>query len=131
MCIRAAMALMLLFGWDLAAQAPDKAGVADHPVVEVRGRIASVQVSRGRGMPFIEVRRGSETLKVQLGSMRYLMEKDFRPKAGSEVVVKGFDFDGEIVAITVETGGKTIHLRDDKGWPLWSGGGRRRGRGWQ
>jgi hypothetical protein len=127
MWMRAAMALAALGGWSLTAQAPEKAGVADRPVVEVEGRIAGVGVARGRGMPFIEVRRGDETLKVRLGSMRYLMEQDFRPKAGSEVKVKGFDLGGEMVAITVETAGKTIRLRDEKGWPLWSG--RRRGRG--
>lgn len=101
--------------------------VADSPVVEFRGKIVRVQASHGAGMPLMEVRRGEETVKVYLGSMRYLMEQNFNPKAGAEITVKGYQVAKDVVAITVATGGKTLRLRDEDGRPVWMGGPHRRG----
>ena len=121
----------------LAQNAP--AGGTDYiggPVVEIEGTIASVQAVRGQGMPFIEVKEDGTTIKVLLGSMRYLMSHDFNPKAGEAVEVEGFRRgDGVIMAKTVilRSQDKTLELRDDAGRPVWIRGRYRgsRGRGGQ
>jgi hypothetical protein len=58
--------------------------------------------------------------------MRYLLEQDFNPKAGEDVVVIGYKLDSGLVAIsvTLSSTGKVLRLRDAAGRPVW-GGGRR------
>lgn len=114
----------------IAQQAKDQAPIASNPVVELKGKITRVQVALGQGMPFLEVEHDGQTTKVLLGSMRYLMQQDFNPKAGDEVEVKGYKGTDQVVAIsvTLPRESKTLQLRDEKGWPVWMGG-RRRGRG--
>ncbi len=92
------------------------------PVVEFKGKVERVEITRGQGMPSLEVRKGEETIKVLLGSMRYLMEQNFNPKAGMEVSVKGYQVDKGVIAITVTVDGKVLRLRDGDGRPLWMGG---------
>ena len=108
---------------------PDQAPIAANPKVELKGRIKSVQVVRGQGMPWLEVEAAGATTRVSLGSMRYLMEQGFNPKAGAEVIVKGYKVGGDVVAISVAlpAEGKVLQLRDESGRPLWMGG--RYGRG--
>lgn len=110
-----------------AAQAP----IASNPVVEMKGKVTSVQIARGQGMPSLEMEGTGGTTKVLLGSLRYLMQQNFSPKAGDEIAVKGYKTAGEIVAISVTLldENKTLRLRDERGWPLWMGGRGRRGRG--
>ena len=119
----AAIVIGALIACTLQAQGPKTAS----PVLEVKGRIVKVGLTPGQGMPLIEVKAESgKTWRVWLGSMRYLMEQDFSPKAGQEVVVKGFEQGEDILAATVtlpETK-QTIRLRDEKGMPLWRGRGR-------
>lgn len=95
--------------------------------VEVRGTIERVQVVPGQGMPFLEIREKKDVVRVYLGSMRYLIEKDFKPAAGETTVVRGFKIEDGILAIRVEipSAKMSIDLRDEQGQPLW-----RRGR-WQ
>lgn len=50
------------------------------------------------------------TTKVISGSVRYLMERDFNPKANDEVVVIG---------VTLPAHGKVLKLRDGDGRPVW------------
>ncbi len=103
---------------------PAKAPIASNPKVEIKGRIQKVQASRGQGAPYLEVKEGEATTRVILGSIRYLMEQEFNPKAGTEVVVKGYKTDSGVVAVTVTlpAEGKVLQLRDADGWPLWQGG---------
>jgi hypothetical protein len=58
----------------LLAQGPGWRGrqhlVANSPVVDLKGKISKVQVTPGRGMPFLEVEENGETAKVYLGSIR-------------------------------------------------------------
>ncbi len=103
------------------------APVKGAPVVEFKGKIERVQIAHGQGMPTLEVRRVEETVKVLLGSMRYLMEQNFNPKAGMEVSVKGYQVaEKNVIAISVAADGKVLRLRDENGRPVWMGG---RGRG--
>lgn len=103
-----------------AAQAP----IAANPVVDIRGTIAKVQIQRGAGAPALEVNTGKSVTVVRLGSIRYLMEQNFNPKAGEEVIVKGYRAAEEIVAITVRmpAQNRELRLRDENGWPVWNSG---------
>jgi hypothetical protein len=100
---------------------------ANAPKVELRGTIERVRIVRGEGMPFLELRDRNGTHRVLLGSMRYLIEKNFNPKAGAEAVVRGFQTTDMILAIRVELSSekKSIQLRTEDGIPVWRGGGRR------
>jgi hypothetical protein len=55
--------------------------------------------------------------------MRYLMEKNFNPKAGATAIVKGFRNGDVIVAREIEIPEQKlrIELRDKDGAPLWRG----------
>lgn len=123
--------LVAAAAWTLvAASAQDlpKAPVAANPVVELRGRISKVEPFRPReGMPALEVESDGSTTTVVLGSMRYLMEKNFNPKAGTEVQVKAYKLPSVLIAIEVKltADGRTLRLRDENGWPLWRGRGGR------
>lgn len=113
----------LLLGGAIFGQAP----IAANPAVEVKGRIARVQVTPGQGMPFLEVKEGARTTKVYLGSIRYLMEQNFNPKADDEVEVKGYKVADGVVAreVRLPAQKKTLRLRDEQGRPLWAPGWRR------
>lgn len=97
------------------------------PKVELKGRIERIQVVRGQGMPQLELRSGDTTTRVLLGSVRYLIEQNFSPKAGDEASVRGLRTDGLVLAITVTANGRTIRLRDEDGRPVWMRG--RHGKG--
>ena len=75
-------------------------------------------------MPFVTVKSGDQTVKVYLGSMRYLMAQGFNPKLGDEIAVKAYKMSGDMVAatVTLPADNKTIRLRDEAGRPLWRGG---------
>jgi hypothetical protein len=107
-----------------------KPPVANSSVVEVRGTIAKVQTARGQGMPYLEVNTANGTVKLYLGSMRYLMQENFLPKAGEALEAKGYKASDGVVAIRVElpASKKVLKLRDENGWPLWRGGRWRGGR---
>ncbi len=124
MTFRTALGVFLALACLWAAQRPvDRAPIASNPVVEIKGKIARVQAAPGQGTPTLEVEQNGRTIRVLLGSLRYLMERDFNPKAGAQVEVKGYRSAEEIVAITVTLPGenKTVRLRDDGGWPVWAG----------
>ena len=113
-----------------AQPGPGPHGFAVSEKVEIKGTIERVQITPGQGMPFLEVKDEKGMVKVYLGSMRYLMEKNFSPKAGSKVVVKGFKSETGIVARTVEMPAEkqSIELRSEDGMPLWRMGGRGSGK---
>ncbi|MCW5978022.1 MAG: hypothetical protein KIT09_08080 [Bryobacteraceae bacterium] len=125
--MRRCLFLILLASGALSGQTR----LADSPKVVVKGVIAKVAIAPGQGMPSLELKTEEETRRVLLGSMRYLMENDFNPKAGATAVVKGFRLGDEIVAQEIEIPAEKIvlKLRADDGTPLWRRGPRRRGRG--
>lgn len=115
--------VLALCGMTILAQpAPKPAAL---PILEVRGTIDSINLAPG-GMPSIIVNAANgRRWTVRLGSIRYLIAKDFNPKSGQPVVVRGFEqSDAGLIAISVEcpqTRTK-ITLRDENGIPLWRGG---------
>jgi hypothetical protein len=100
--------------------------VAGGPTVDIKGRVAAVQITPGAGMPFVTVKSGDQKMKIYLGSMRYLMGQGFNPKVDEEIVVKAYKWNDDFVAATVTLPGqgKTLRLRDEDGRPLWRGGPR-------
>lgn len=104
--------------------------IAGKPVVELKGTVASVHVGRGQCMPYLVMEHEGHSTRVQLGSMRYLMDRGFQPKAEDQIAVKGYRVgEDEVVATIVWLGPdrKELRLRDDQGWPLWRRGGGRPG----
>jgi hypothetical protein len=113
--------MLMLLPLALLVQPP----LASAPKVEVSGKIEKVQISMGQGMPYLDVKTKDGTRKVWLGSMRYLMEQNFNPKAGDEIQVSGYAQNEGILASKVTLPGRktTLLLRDERGFPLWRGGG--------
>lgn len=111
----------LCFGQPEQPSHASPAALASAERVEIRGVVEKIDFAPGLGTPVLVLKAGEETVRVQLGSMRYLMERDFNPRAGSAVVVKGFRVNQEILARTVElpTEKKTLELRSADGAPLW------------
>jgi hypothetical protein len=117
----AALTAALLLGAD-----QPKAPVAANPVVSISGKITRVDASLpGEGMPRLVVDVDGTSTSVILGSMRYLMEQDFKPKAGAQVQMKGYKLPASVITIEVRLpdANVTLRLRDENGWPLWRGGG--------
>jgi len=111
----------------VVALAQNGAGpMAGRPVVEIKGKITAVRIGQ-QTMPSLEVETGKGVAKVVLGSMRYLIDKDFNPKVGGTAVVTGFAVDGYIYARTVQVVEQKLflELRDEQGRPAWRGRGKK------
>ena len=113
-------------GWHggRGARGQGEAPIASLPIVEISGVVDSVHISPGQGMPYLEVKGGSETTRLYLGAMHYLIAENFNPKAGQQVTAKGYRAEDGVIGITVTLTGekKTLKLRDEHGRPLWRGG---------
>ncbi|MGJ5816469.1 hypothetical protein [Paludibaculum fermentans] len=121
---------ILLFAAPVWAGDEQRPPIAEQPVVELTGTVTRVQIAMGQGMPYLEVKTAKGTVRLYLGSMRYLVQENFTPKAGDLLEAKGYKMADSVVAIRVElpASKKVLKLRDENGWPLWMGG-RRRGEG--
>lgn len=118
--------LSFLLAVPLLALAQTGAGpMTGRAVVETKGVITAVRLDM-QTMPSLELRTAKGVEKVVLGSMRYLIEKDFNPKVGNTALVKGFQVDGYIYARSIQVPEQklSIALRDEEGRPLWRGRGR-------
>lgn len=121
--MRSMILLALLFEAVLPAQPPAAPAFAAAEKVELKGAVVRVRAAPGQGMPSLEMKRGQETVTVILGSMRYLMQNEFNPKAGETITVKGYKMNEGVLAIEVTLGaGKPLAFRDNQGRPLWSRG---------
>ena len=102
-------------------QSPESAPPAvKRQIVDLKGKITRVELTPGRDLPFMEVKADSgNVVRVQLASLRYLMEQDFNPKVSQLVTVRGFMEAGQFVAISVSLPAQRKHyrLRDDAGRP--------------
>lgn len=102
--------------------------------VTLEGTISAVSLVSGEQMCFLMVRPAPEPegtspvpgdRKVMLGSMRYLIDQGFNPKAGDAVKVVAFPLeDNTLAAARIELPARKqkIQFRDDTGRPVWSSG---------
>ncbi len=118
----------------LACAQPDASPpFAADQVVEIRGYIMRVATGPARGMPMLVVADGERTWRVWLGSLRYLIENDFNPRAGQRVYIRAFRGSPErdeawAASVTLVELKRTLRLRDELGRPLWRRGP---GPGWR
>lgn len=119
-------ALALSAGFSLAenppAPVPSHAALAAAERVEGRGVVERLDLLPGHGLSGMLVKTAQGSTRVQLGSMRFLIERNFNPKAGADVVVKGFRLGEDlVVARTVDLpeSRQTIVLRSEDGTPVW------------
>jgi hypothetical protein len=125
MLVASATIVMTASAW---AADPPEASLTANSEVELHGRISRVEPFRpGEGVPTLIVDVRGTATTVVLGSMRYLIEQNFNPRAGMDVQVKGYKLRDVVVAseVTLKPDGKSIRLRDENGRPLWRGQGSR------
>lgn len=121
--MRSTILLALLLQTLTLAQPPEPAPIALSEKVELKGSVLRVSAAPGQGMPTLDMKSGNETVTVSLGSMRYLLENDFNPKAGDPIEVKGYKMKEGVLAIEVTLADrKPLAFRDAQGRPLWSRG---------
>jgi hypothetical protein len=106
----------------------------DPKTVEVlKGEVASVESIARPGLPLgvrLMLKSEKETIPVHLGPAWYLENQDVRIVAGDQVEVTGsrIPFEGKpaVIAAVLKKGTDSLELRDDAGFPRWSGARRDR-----
>jgi hypothetical protein len=99
----------------------------------IAGEVAKVdRITPAKGMRggiHLLVKTDKETISVHLGPSWYLENQDVKIEAKDKVEVKGsrITFGGKpaIIAAEVKKGDEVLKLRDDNGFPVWSGWRRR------
>jgi hypothetical protein len=99
----------------------------------ITGEVTSVdRITPAKGMSggiHMNVKTDKETISVHLGPSWYLENQDVKIEAKDKVEVKGskITFGGKpaIIAAEVKKGDEVLKLRDDSGFPVWSGWRRR------
>jgi hypothetical protein len=99
----------------------------------ITGEVTKVdRITPGKGMSggiHMLVKTDKETISVHLGPSWYLENQDVKIEAKDKVEVKGsrITFDGKpaIIAAEVRKGDEVLTLRNDAGFPVWSGWRRR------
>lgn len=119
------IAVLALFAAAGLAQAPPSSSataLASAEKVESRGTVERLDLNPGQGFPTMLVKTGPRSVRVQLGSFRFLLEQGFNPKGGADVIVKGYRLSEDVVvarAVELPADRKTIVLRAQDGKPLW------------
>jgi len=99
----------------------------------ITGEVVSVsRITPSKGMSagiHMNVKTDKETISVHLGPGWYLENQDVKIEPKDKVEVKGsrITFGGKpaIIAAEVKKGDEVLKLRDDSGFPVWSGWRRR------
>jgi hypothetical protein len=102
-------------------------------VETLTGEVVSVsQITPNKGMAaglHMNVKTDKETISVHLGPGWYLENQDVKIEPKDKIEVKGsrITFGGKpaIIAMEVKKGDEVLKLRDDSGFPVWSGWRRR------
>ncbi|HVO92369.1 MAG TPA: hypothetical protein VMT22_05980 [Terriglobales bacterium] len=102
-------------------------------VETISGEVTKVdRITPARGMSggvHMLVKSDKETISVHLGPSWFLENQDVKIDAKDKVEVKGsrITFGGKpaIIAAEVKKGDEVLKLRDDNGFPVWSGWRRR------
>lgn len=114
-------------GWGMGAT---YSRMYDPKTVEtIRGEVVSVDViTPVKGMCYgvhLMVKTEKETISVHLGPGWYIENQDTRIEAKDKVEVTGsrvtFESKPAIIAAEVKKGDEVLKLRDEKGFPFWSG----------
>jgi len=102
-------------------------------VETVRGRVVSVDPVNSRGgrgpggMHAILETNNNEQIEVHMGPSWFWDRQavQISPDEAIEVTGSRIDWGGEpmMIAGQITAGGQTLNLRDDEGFPVWSGGG--------
>ena len=98
-------------------------------VLELKGEVSNISAPP---MMYKFKAEGKEYV-LHLGPAWLLDEKGIKLQVGSKMKVKGMVVNvngiNHLFASQVEWGNLKLQLRDDKGYPVWSGRGKGRGRG--
>jgi hypothetical protein len=102
-------------------------------VETITGVVASIdQITPAKGMRggvHMLVKTDKETISVHLGPSWYLENQDVKIESKDKVEVKGakttFAGGPALIAAEVRKGDQVLKLRDDSGFPVWSGWRRR------
>ncbi len=82
----------------------------------------------GQGIHML-LKTDKETISVHLGPSWFIESQDVKILKGDRIDVRGsritFDQKSAIIAAEVTKGNETLKLRDDNGFPVWSGWRRR------
>jgi hypothetical protein len=68
---------------------------------------------------------GENVFDIHLGPSEYRTDRGFTLKNGEQATIKGFVYQNHVSVSSIETGGRSITLRDQSGRPAWAGQGRR------
>jgi hypothetical protein len=118
-------------GWGMGGQ---YGRMYDPKTVEtISGEVVSVDEMRPmKGMSsgvHLTVKTGTETISVHLGPAWYIANQDVKISSGDKVSITGsrITFNGKpaIIAAEVKKGDEMLKLRDEGGYPVWSGWRRR------
>lgn len=98
-------------------------------VETIRGEVISVEkVAHGKGIAsgiHLTLKTDKETILVHLGPSWYIENQDTEIKTKDQIEVKGsrITYDGKqiIIAAEVTLGSQILKLRDESGFPVWSG----------
>jgi hypothetical protein len=102
-------------------------------VATITGEVISVdKITPMKGMSYgvhLTVKMDKETISVHLGPAWYIENQDVKIQPGDKVEVTGsrITFQGKpaIIAAQVKKGDEVLKLRDENGFPVWSGWRRR------
>ncbi|OPY75841.1 MAG: hypothetical protein A4E63_00230 [Syntrophorhabdus sp. PtaU1.Bin050] len=118
-------------GWGMESQ---YGRMYDPETVEtIAGEVTDVQrIAPIKGMSYgvhVIVKTDKETLPVHLGPAWYIENQDIKIQPKDKIEVKGsrIAFQGKpaIIAAEVKKGDETLQLRNENGFPAWSGWRRR------
>jgi hypothetical protein len=102
-------------------------------VENITGEVAAIDMitpmkGMGYGVHMI-VKTDQETISVHLGPSWYIENQDVQIELGDQIEVKGsrilFDDSPAIIAAEVKKEDEILMLRDENGFPVWSGWRRR------
>ena len=114
-------------GWGMGSQYNK---MYDPTTVEtISGEVVSVdKITPIKGMHYgihLMVKTEKETISVHLGPWWYIENQDFEIKPKDMIEVKGsrVTFEGKpaIIAAEIKKDGEMLKLRDENGFPAWSG----------
>jgi hypothetical protein len=102
-------------------------------VETLSGEVVSVdQITPMRGMSYgvhMTLKTDKETISVHLGPVWYIANQDIKIEPKDKVEVKGsritFEGNPAIIAAEIKKGNEILRLRDERGFPVWSGWRRR------